>query len=89
MASWSHHPGTSYSAFGANARRHQREGFGMLARNAAASKGEQTQPPMPAVADSCANAGTRSAMAWAMASSRCSRCSSQLVGTVRQRVGAG
>ena len=37
---------------------------------------------MPAVADSCANAGTRSSMPWAMASSRCSRCSSQLVSTV-------
>ena len=37
---------------------------------------------MPAVADSSAKAGTRSAMPWAMASSRCSRCSSQLVSTV-------
>ena len=53
-------------------------------------KGEQTQPPMPAVADNCANAGTRSAMALVMASSRCNRGSSQLVSTVTaNRVGVG
>ena len=43
---------------------------------------EHTHPRCSRVADSCANAGTRSAMPWVMASSRCNRCSSQLVSTV-------